>query len=34
MTFRSYKTIREDLFVQDVRRAPLHVANAFDDVND
>ena len=34
VTFRSYKIFCEADFVQDLQRAPMHIADIFDDVDD
>ena len=34
VTFRSYKNFCEADFVQDLQRAPMHIADIFDDVED
>ena len=34
VTFRSYKNFCEADFVQDLQRAPLHIAGIFDDIDD
>ena len=34
VTFRSYKNFYEEDFVQDLQRAPLHIAGIFDEIHD
>ena len=34
VTFKSYKNFSEADFVHDLQRAPLHIADIFDDVDD
>ena len=34
ITYRSYKTYKEDAFLQDMAQAPLHVCQVFDDPDD